>query len=87
MLICIFHVCFHFFFYFYLAYLTGVKGNYGTIGVNAKVLRAGHDNKTYPTNDCEAGNNKNYHTHSIAQWALKAGKSIGLVTTTRGKKN
>lgn len=57
------------------AYLNGVKANYGTIGVNAKV----------PRRDCEAGNIKAHHTQSIAQWALKAGKSIGLVTTTRGK--
>lgn len=64
--------------------MTGVKGNYGTIGVNAKVLRAGNDKKSMPKLECEAGNNENHHTHSIAQWALKAGKSIGLVTTTRG---
>lgn len=57
-----------------LAYLTGVKANYGTIGVSAKV----------PRKHCQAGNNKAYHTQSIAQWALDAGKSIGLVTTTRG---
>lgn len=57
------------------AYLSGVKANYGTIGVNAKVSR-GH---------CTAMNDKLTHTKSIVQWAADAGKSIGLVTTTRGK--
>lgn len=51
-----------------------MKNNYGTIGVNAKV----------PRKDCSAGTVKAFHTESIAQWALNAGKSIGLVTTTRG---
>ncbi|XP_031628392.1 membrane-bound alkaline phosphatase-like [Contarinia nasturtii] len=55
------------------AYLNGVKANYGTIGVSAKVRRT----------DCTAGTEKAYHTESIAKWALNAGKSIGLVTTTR----
>lgn len=59
---------------FQIAYLSGVKGNYGTIGVSAKVQRR----------DCKAGNVKAWHTESIAQWALNAGKSVGLVTTTRG---
>lgn len=55
------------------AYLSGVKANYGTIGVNAKVAR-GH---------CETGMNVTTHTSSIAKWAMDAGKVAGLVTTTR----
>lgn len=55
------------------AYLSGVKANYGTIGVNARVSR-GH---------CETGQNATTHTSSIAEWAMAAGKVAGLVTTTR----
>ncbi|XP_053685595.1 membrane-bound alkaline phosphatase-like [Sabethes cyaneus] len=55
------------------AYLTGVKGNYGTIGVNAKV----------PLHDCQVELDTETHTHSIARWAMDAGKDAGLVTTTR----
>lgn len=47
----------------YIAYLSGVKANYGTIGVNAKV----------PRSHCTASNDKLTHTESIAQWALNAG--------------
>ncbi|EDS29320.1 alkaline phosphatase [Culex quinquefasciatus] len=50
------------------AYLTGVKGNYETIGVNAKV----------PSYDCKAELDKSTHTHSIAKWAMDAGKDAGL---------
>lgn len=56
------------------AYLGGVKGNYGTIGVTAKVTRK----------NCDTGREKRLHIDSIAKWAKSAGKSIGLVTTTRG---
>lgn len=56
-----------------LAYLSGVKANYGTIGVNAHVRR----------HDCVGGLDQSRHTVSIAKWALDAGKSVGLVTTTR----
>ncbi|XP_053699159.1 membrane-bound alkaline phosphatase-like [Sabethes cyaneus] len=55
------------------AYLTGVKGNYGTIGVNAQV-------KAF---DCQAELDNRTHTHSIAKWAMDAGKDAGFVTTTR----
>ncbi|XP_053671421.1 alkaline phosphatase-like [Anopheles nili] len=55
------------------AYLTGVKGNYETIGVNAHVR----------VRDCEAARNRNTHTTSIGQWAIDAGKDAGIVTTTR----
>ncbi|XP_065093658.1 alkaline phosphatase-like [Ochlerotatus camptorhynchus] len=55
------------------AFLTGVKGNYNTIGVNGQVS----------SNDCTAELNKSTHTYSIAKWAMDAGKDAGLVTTTR----
>ncbi|CAG9804104.1 unnamed protein product [Chironomus riparius] len=55
------------------AYLTGVKTNYGTIGVTAKVNK----------NDCQASLDKENRLTSIMQWAQKAGKSTGIVTTTR----
>lgn len=55
------------------AYLTGVKGNYGTIGVNAQVKRG----------DCLTSTNSSTHTESIAKWAQDAGKWAGLVTTAR----
>ncbi|CAM6031706.1 unnamed protein product, partial [Sphagnum compactum] len=55
------------------AYLTGVKSNYGTIGLTAAVKRY----------DCEAGLNTSTHTESIARWAQLQGKATGFVTTTR----
>lgn len=55
------------------AYLGGVKGNYGTIGVNANV----------PRYDCYAGQNPAYWVDSIAKWAQDAGKDTGFVTTSR----
>lgn len=55
------------------AYLSGVKANYGTLGVTASV----------PRGDCDLGIDPQYHTSSIAAWAMAAGKSAGLVTTTR----
>ncbi|KXJ70902.1 hypothetical protein RP20_CCG022130 [Aedes albopictus] len=55
------------------AYLGGVKTNYETIGVNARV----------PSSDCTAELDKSTHVDSIAKWALDAGKDAGLVTTTR----
>ncbi|XP_065363914.1 membrane-bound alkaline phosphatase-like [Calliphora vicina] len=54
-------------------YLSGVKGNYGTIGVNGQVTRF----------DCELGQDESLHTQSIAKWAQDAGKWTGLVTTAR----
>lgn len=53
------------------AYFCGVKNNMGTIGVNANVKKS----------QCiveEADN-----VYSIAKWAQNAGKSTGIVTTTR----
>lgn len=55
------------------AYLSGVKANYGTIGVDANVARY----------DCEAELNSDYHPTSIAKWAQEAGKATGIITTTR----
>lgn len=57
------------------AYLSGIKANLGTIGVNSKV----------PFGSCSSASNVKTHVDSIANWALNAEKSIGLVTTTRGK--
>lgn len=53
------------------AYLTGVKANYGTVGVTAKV----------PRYDCTGQLDPETHTASIFKWALDSGKSAGLVTT------
>lgn len=51
------------------AYLSGVKGNYGTIGVNAKV----------PRYDCAAELDKKTHTEPITKWAQDAGKATGKI--------
>lgn len=55
------------------AYLNGVKANYGTIGVNAKVKRF----------DCTGQNEVDKQTESIAKWAQDKCKATGLVTTSR----
>lgn len=55
------------------AYLSGIKGNYGTIGVNAQVARY----------NCESHQNTLYHTETILKWAQDAGKATGFVTTTK----
>ncbi|XP_026313847.1 membrane-bound alkaline phosphatase-like [Hyposmocoma kahamanoa] len=55
------------------AYLTGVKNNYGAIGVTGAVKRY----------DCEASTDPSTHLDSIAAWALAEGKDAGIVTTTR----
>ncbi|KAI5745080.1 hypothetical protein M8J76_008131 [Diaphorina citri] len=55
------------------AYLSGVKANYGTLGVSGLVTR----------NDCEAMRNESNHVDTIADWAQDCDKSTGLVTTTR----
>ncbi|CAO1408222.1 unnamed protein product [Diamesa hyperborea] len=55
------------------AYLTGVKGNYATVGVNAKVKRY----------NCSAQADEENFTESIARWAQKSCKGTGIVTTTR----
>ncbi|OCT71036.1 alkaline phosphatase, tissue-nonspecific isozyme [Xenopus laevis] len=53
------------------AYLCGVKANEGTVGVNAAAVR-GQCNTT-----------KGNEVDSILKWAKQAGKSAGVVTTTR----
>lgn len=55
------------------AYLSGAKNNFGTINVNGKVK----------SNDCIGQMDKSNHIKSVAKWAIDAGKSAGLVTTTR----
>ena len=55
------------------AYLNGVKGNYATVGVNAKVQRY----------NCSAQADEENFTESIARWAQKSCKGTGIVTTTR----
>ncbi|KAJ6636078.1 Membrane-bound alkaline phosphatase, partial [Pseudolycoriella hygida] len=55
------------------AYLSGIKNNYGTIGISGKV----------PLSDCVDQMDESNHIKSIAKWAMDAGKSAGLVTTTR----
>ncbi|KAF5280050.1 hypothetical protein FQR65_LT03305 [Abscondita terminalis] len=56
-----------------IAYLCGVKGNDGTIGVSAAV----------EPDDCSAMNNKENHVYSLSYLAQSAGKRTGTVTTTR----
>ena len=46
------------------AFLCGVKGNYGTVGVDSRVARE----------DCSSYRNANTHTDSILRWSLAAGK-------------
>ncbi|XP_064096729.1 alkaline phosphatase-like [Macrobrachium nipponense] len=55
------------------AYLSGVKGNQATIGVDANV----------PLADCDAMNVPQFHTTSILKNFQDAGKSTGVVTVTR----
>lgn len=55
------------------AYLGGVKANFETIGVSARVPNLNCDLQKIPVNQIK----------SIAQWALDANKAAGLVTTTR----
>lgn len=55
------------------AIMTGVKNNYGTIGVTGDVnLR-----------DCTAQQDDSNHLDSIFKYAQDAGKSTGVITTTR----
>ncbi|XP_059617758.1 alkaline phosphatase-like [Phlebotomus argentipes] len=55
------------------AYLTGVKANYGTVGVSGQVARY----------HCTNGINPETHTTSLAKLAQMHGKSTGFVTNTR----
>lgn len=54
------------------AYMSGVKANYETIGVSAKVLK----------NDCDAAKIEENQVESIGAWAQNEGLSTGIVTTT-----
>ncbi|XP_018573647.1 membrane-bound alkaline phosphatase [Anoplophora glabripennis] len=54
------------------AYLTGVKNNYGMIGVTAAVTK----------NDCEASLLEENQVESIAKWSQDVGKRTGIVTTS-----
>lgn len=49
------------------AYLCGVKGNYGTLGVTAAVKKS----------DCKSSVVEGNRVQSIADWALAAGKDVG----------
>ncbi|NXA93654.1 PPBT protein, partial [Melanocharis versteri] len=53
------------------AYLCGVKANEGTLGVSAGVTRD------------RCNTTKGQEVTSILRWAKEAGKSVGIVTTTR----
>ncbi|GAB0098214.1 Alkaline phosphatase [Sergentomyia squamirostris] len=55
------------------AYLSGVKANYGTLGVSAAVKRFNCSSSEDPANQVD----------SLAVWAQKAGKGTGIVTTAR----
>lgn len=55
------------------AYLSGVKGNFLTIGVNGHVR----------LNDCEGSSDTNKYVYSIAKWAQDQGKATGFVSNSR----
>ncbi|XP_004923692.2 membrane-bound alkaline phosphatase-like [Bombyx mandarina] len=55
------------------AYLTGVKANSGTVGLTAAVKRG----------DCEGQIEGRHSVTGLMDWAQRAVKSTGLVTTTR----
>lgn len=55
------------------AYLAGVKANSGTVGLSAAVKRG----------DCEGQRDTSNSVTGLMDWAQKAGKSTGVVTTTR----
>ncbi|XP_050698535.1 uncharacterized protein LOC126986426 isoform X2 [Eriocheir sinensis] len=55
------------------AYLSGVKTNKGTLGVDMNVDQG----------NCSAQLNQGFHLSSLAQWFQDSGRSAGFVTTTR----
>ncbi|EFX85107.1 salivary alkaline phosphatase [Daphnia pulex] len=55
------------------AYLTGVKGRYGTLGLDVSA----------PYNICRSDLGTKPHVQSVIKWAQDAGKATGFVTTTR----
>ncbi|CAH0715320.1 unnamed protein product, partial [Brenthis ino] len=55
------------------AYLSGVKANSGTVGLSGAVKRG----------DCEGQRDTRNSVTGLMDWAQQAGKSTGIVTTTR----
>lgn len=55
------------------AYLGGVKGNYGTIGVTSSIIRG----------NCTGMLDAENRVDTLLKWAQDAGKVTGVVTTTR----
>ncbi|XP_076446354.1 alkaline phosphatase-like [Babylonia areolata] len=55
------------------AYHSGVKGNFGTIGVDARVKRR----------NCSLANDPDVRVVTMLDWSHMAGKSVGIVTNTR----
>ncbi|XP_058834704.1 membrane-bound alkaline phosphatase-like [Topomyia yanbarensis] len=55
------------------AFLTGVKGNLGTVAVHPTVERG----------TCVSATDKTKQLESIAKWALDSGKVVGFATTSR----
>ncbi|XP_064096223.1 alkaline phosphatase-like [Macrobrachium nipponense] len=55
------------------AFLSGVKGNFKTLGVNGRVK----------LNDCKASLEEKNRVKTILEWAQEAGKETGVVTTTQ----
>lgn len=55
------------------AYLSGIKANVFTQGVNGQVLKG----------DCKSAKDHRNHVYSLLRWAQLAGKSTGIVTNTR----
>lgn len=55
------------------AFLSGVKGNYLTVGVNGKVK----------SKDCAASLKEENRVSTILKWAQQAGKETGVVTTAQ----
>ncbi|XP_066946180.1 alkaline phosphatase, tissue-nonspecific isozyme-like [Macrobrachium rosenbergii] len=55
------------------AFLSGVKGNFRTLGVNGRVK----------LNDCKASLKEKNRVKTILEWAQESGKETGLVTTTQ----
>jgi alkaline phosphatase len=55
------------------AFLTGIKNNFSVLGLTADVT----------LRNCTASKNRDFHVDSIFKHAQDAGKSTGIVTTTR----
>ncbi|CRK91906.1 CLUMA_CG005526, isoform A [Clunio marinus] len=55
------------------SYLSGVKGNYGTIGLSAAVIQG----------DCIGQNNTSHHVESLIRKGQRSGMRTGIITNTR----